>query len=73
MIRLRYSSLDGVNALKVYKRLQDAREFAQLMVGKRPDFGVGYAVSFDGIGKIEVYGDTKLTDLFGEELQSENG
>ena len=40
-----------------------------MCVGKNPDIGSSYAVSFDGIGKIEAVTGVKLADLFGEETE----
>jgi hypothetical protein len=68
VIKIRYSSVDGVRMLRSFSTLKGARRYAQERVGKNPTIGCGYAVSDDGVGKIEVYGDTKLSDLFGEEV-----
>jgi hypothetical protein len=65
MIRVRYSSCDGCSEVRKYKALAAARTFAHKMVGAHPDLGRTYAVSFDGIGKVEVEGAT-LADLFPE-------
>ena len=68
MIKVRYSAVDGFNKLKSFKTLKGARKYAQAMVGKNPDFGSYYAISGDGIGKIEVLGvGCKLKELFGDE------
>lgn len=58
-----YRSCDGCRVQRTYKTLTGARKFAQHYVGKHPDFGLDYAVSFDGIGTIRVQGAT-LSDLF---------
>ena len=68
MIKIRYSAVDGFNKLKSFKTLKGARKYAQEMLGKYPSFGNYYAVSDDGVGKIEVLGvGCKLRDLFGDE------
>jgi hypothetical protein len=67
VIKIRYSAVDGFNKLKSFKTLKGARKYAQEMVGKYPSFGSYYAVSDDGVGKIEVIEGVKLRDLFGDE------
>jgi hypothetical protein len=68
VIKIRYSVVDGFNKVKSFKTLKGARKYAQEMLGKYPSFGSYYAVSDDGIGKIEVLGvGCKLRDLFGDE------
>jgi len=63
MITVRYSSVDGFSQTRRFKTLRGARAFAQKWVGPTPDVGGWYAVSFDGIGKIEVAGVT-IKQLF---------
>jgi len=65
VIKVKYSSVDGGGKSRSFKSLKGARKFAQDWVGKNPEIGSTYAVSGDGIGKIEVMG-AKLADLFGE-------
>ena len=67
MIKIRYSAVDGFNKLKSFKTLKGARKYAIEMLGKYPSFGSYYAVSDDGVGKIEVIEGVKLRDLFGDE------
>lgn len=67
MIKLRYSSVDGGWKLKSFKSLKGARKYAQYWLGKNPEMGSTYAVSGDGIGKIEVLEGVKLAELFGDE------
>lgn len=77
MIKVRYSSVDGYRVSRSFKTLKGARAFAQKWVGKNPEIGSSYAVSGDGIGKIEAYGsagklsinsqDIVLAELFGDE------
>jgi hypothetical protein len=60
-----YSTVDGYRTSKRF-RLSDlpkAKLYAQEWIGKYPSMGSHYAVSDDGIGKIEVAGAT-LHDLF---------
>ncbi|MDD2878361.1 MAG: hypothetical protein PHT60_13890 [Acidiphilium sp.] len=64
-IRVRYSSVDGHNKTRKFDSIDAAREFAQYWVGRHPEMGRTYAISGDGIGKIEVTG-TTLATLFPE-------
>jgi len=66
MIKVRYSSVDGGGKWRSFKTLKRARIFAQYWIGKNPEVGSTYAVSGDGIGKIEAQG-VALRDLFGDE------
>ena len=63
-IKLIYSSVDGYRTKATFKTLKNARHFAHKWIGEHPSIGTGYAVSDDGIGKIVVYGDATLADLF---------
>ena len=66
MIKLKYSSVDSRGGKwRSFKTLPRARAFAQHWVGKYPEIGANYAVSGDGIGKIEAKG-IALKDLFGD-------
>ena len=72
MIKVKYTSVDRYRSTRTFKTLKGARKFAQDRIGKNPDIGSYYAVSFDGIGKIEVsvgthHADVKLADLFGDD------
>lgn len=58
-----YSSIDHFSETKVCGTLEEARNFAQDWIGNRPEIGSSYAISGDGVGKIECYG-CKITDLF---------
>ncbi len=62
-IRLRYSSVDGHAEEKTFSSVADAQRFAHDWIGPHPEIGRGYAVSGDGIGKIEAKGIT-LAVLF---------
>lgn len=63
MIVVIYRSVDGVHRVKRFGTLPAAQAFAWHCVGKHPDIGSTYAVSFDGIGTIMCEGCT-LEDLF---------
>lgn len=63
MIRVTYSSVDGARSIKFFPIHAEARAFAVGYVGETPEFGRNYAISDDGIGKIEVLGCT-LEELF---------
>ena len=63
MIRVTYSSVDGARTIKFFPIRAEARAFAVEYVGPHPDLGRNYAISGDGIGKIEVQGCT-LQELF---------
>jgi len=58
-----YISVDRVTKRRKFKTLAGAQAFAQRWVGETPELGSNYAVSFDGVGTIYVYGAT-LADLF---------
>jgi hypothetical protein len=63
MITVVYSSIDRVRKSRSFKTLAGASKFAVSMLGQHPEFGTGYAVSDDGVGKIEVRG-CSLAELF---------
>lgn len=65
VITIRYSAIDGFSATKKYKKIENARKYAKERIGDHPEFGGGYAVSDDGVGKITCHGCT-LQELFGE-------
>ena len=68
MIKVRYSSFDSRRGKwRSFKTLKGARKYAQHWIGKHPEMGSTYAVSGDGIGKIEVEG-VELRKLFGDEV-----
>jgi hypothetical protein len=70
VIKVKYSSVDGGRSSRPFKSLKGARKFAQRMIGKNPEMGSTYAVSGDGIGKIQVEG-CALAELFGDEKPTE--
>jgi hypothetical protein len=63
MIKLRYSSIDGVRKTRTFQAIPAAHAYAAERVGAHPEMGSTYAISGDGIGKIEVEGCT-LAELF---------
>lgn len=67
-IYVTYSSVDGAEKDRSFRTLEAAREFAHHWIGAHPEIGSRYAVSPDGIGKIEVVGCT-LRDLFPDQAQ----
>lgn len=63
-IRVIYSSVDGFLDWEDFKLIEDASQWARDWIGDHPEIGRhGYAVSGDGIGKIEVVG-AQIADLF---------
>lgn len=64
MITIWYSAIDGAHDKALFHSLQEAREYAFKWVGEHAEFGTGYAISNDGIGKIQVEG-VSLKELFG--------
>ena len=66
MIKVKYSSVDSRNGKwRSFKTLKRARLYAQYWIGENPEIGSTYAVSGDGVGKIEVRG-IALAELFGK-------
>ena len=65
-IVLVYKSIDRCYKRRAFKTLGGAQKFAHGMVGPHPDVSVtfGYAVSDDGIGKIEIREGTTFGELF---------
>ena len=63
MITVKYSTIDRFRVTRKFKTLKGAQRFAQKMIGRTPEMGSYYAVSGDGIGKIEVWG-AFLHELF---------
>lgn len=67
MIILKYSAIDGAGKRASFKGIASARRWAHKWVGATPELGTTYAISGDGIGKIEVLEGVSLADLFGPE------
>ena len=63
VITIIYTSIDRLRKRRTFKTLAGARRFAHKWVGAHPDPGSFYAVSSDGIGKVEWTG-TTFDDLF---------
>jgi hypothetical protein len=61
-----YTSVDGVRKKRPYWSLAGAQKWCHRMLGESPEisWGFHYAISDDGIGKIEVDGDWTLRDIF---------
>jgi hypothetical protein len=52
-ITIRYSSIDGYSETRHYQTLTGAHRWADEMLGDCFEIGTGYAISGDGIGKIQ--------------------
>lgn len=63
-ISIRYSTVDGYKETRKYTTLDGAREFAVKMLGEHPERGMDYAISGDGISKIDNLKGCTLDDLF---------
>jgi len=63
LITLRYTSVDRVSDRRSFRTLAGARKFALDRVGPQDGWG-RYAISDDGIGKIEVVTGITLRELF---------
>jgi hypothetical protein len=63
IIKIYFQSCDGCRRVKNFKSLRGARKAAQDYVGAHPEMGRDYAISGDGIGKVQVVGAT-LADIF---------
>lgn len=65
MIKLTFSTIDGLNERKQFKLLAGARKYAQSKLGKYVDISsMGYAVGADGVSKIHRVSGCSLEDLF---------
>jgi hypothetical protein len=62
VIKVRYSSVDGCKRNATFGTLARAQAWAQEWIGKG-NVGTNYAVSNDGIGKIECEG-CRIEELF---------
>lgn len=65
LIRMYYSTIDGVNIHKACETIEEARSWAMTWVGEHPEIGSYYAISGDGIGKVMV-DDCSIRDIFPE-------
>lgn len=66
MIKITYSSIDGVRKTRSFKTIDGARKFALDRVGPQDVEGGHYAVSDDGVGKVTWSGCSRR-QLFGED------
>lgn len=64
-VTILYTAVDGSRMIKDFKTLNGAKGFAHKMIGEHPEMGGYYAVSGDGIGKVQVTG-VALKELFPE-------
>lgn len=64
-VKLRFSSCDGSKWTKSFKTLAGARKAALRQIGP-PEIGSTYAISGDGVCKVEVEGCT-IRELFQKE------
>lgn len=64
-ITVTYSTIDRFRKTRKFKTLAGAQRFAQKMVGQTPEIShtFGYAVSGDGMGKVEARG-IGMSELF---------
>ena len=68
MISFRYSSVDDQEGRTLqFKTIAEARTWAQDMIGKHPEWASWYAISSDGIGKIDCIEGTSFSFLFPKE------
>jgi hypothetical protein len=65
MIKLRFTTLDGIRKTKSFKTLAGARKAAQGWVGADAEIGMSYAVSADGVVKVTAEG-CSLQELFSD-------
>lgn len=63
MIKLRFTTLDGIRKTKKFKTLAGARKAAHDWVGTNAEIGSYYAISGDGVVKVTTEG-CKLTDIW---------
>ena len=64
-IKIWYSAVDGYQESRTFKTLKGAQKYARYWVGAYPELGSTYAISGDGVAKIEIDG-ASLTELFPE-------
>jgi hypothetical protein len=62
-ITVLHTSIDGARQRRSFTSIEKARKFAHDWVGPHPEIGRTYAISGDGVGRIEVTG-ASLGDLF---------
>ena len=62
-IMVTYTAIDGTREDDAFDTIEEASTWARTWIGNHPEIGSTYAVSADGIGKIEVMG-CEIADLF---------
>jgi hypothetical protein len=62
-VQVTYTSVDGFLVSQNFNTVEEAQSFCWEWIGEAPTFGRGYAISEDGIGKIEARG-CSLQELF---------
>jgi hypothetical protein len=65
-ITVTMTAVDGWSKRRYFKTVEGARKFAVKYVGETPEISwtYGYAISPDGVSKIEVGGDADVFTLF---------
>lgn len=73
-ITVYYKSVDHYSKTRRFKTLKGAQVFAQKCVGATPEIseGFGYAVSGDGVGKVQVEG-CSIAELFPSTVEPDSG
>jgi len=66
-IHLIFSTYDGIRAHHRFDALAEARAFSHNWIGRHPEIGSTYAISEDGVAKVEVVFGTTLEELFAAE------
>lgn len=64
MFILTYTTVDNIRKRREFATIGVAAAWAQHWVGRNPEFGSTYAMSGDGIGKIEVNRGCEIRKLF---------
>ena len=67
MIKLRFTTIDGIKKTKSFKTLVGARKAAQNWLGKDATPGGYYAVSADGVVVMTIETGCTLAELFPEQ------
>ena len=73
MIKLRFTTLDGVKKTKTFKTLKGARKATWDWVGKDADLGGYYAVSADGVVIVTIECGCTLAELFSDKEPGKPG
>jgi hypothetical protein len=67
-ITVHYTTVDNYYESRSFETIEGARAWAMHWVGQCPELGMVYAISSDGVGKIQCYGCT-VRDLFPEDAE----